>query len=108
VRAGTNLYRHPPEVVTQALELADNGWTPVQIMRILKGRGIIVSASTIARWLRPEKAEQDRIRNRECSRRKRAEERASRPPDPYAGMTGLARKIAMLEDRVAELEERLR
>lgn len=100
----TNPRRHPPEIVTEALSLHDIGWTPAQIKKILNGRGITVSVSTICRWVDPDQAERDRTRNREAQRRKREELRAQRPRDPYAGMTGLSRKIAILEDRIAALE----
>ena len=98
-------WRHPPEVVGEAFELLDDGWTPTQVSRILAKRGTPVSASTIHRWKNPALAERGRVANRERSRRQRAEARERRPPDPYAGLTGLSRKVAMLEDRVARLEQ---
>lgn len=101
---GSNLYRHPPEVVTAALELADAGWTNPQIARILEGRGIRVSTSSIERWRNPKRCEADRAANRERAKRRSAELRAQRGPQKYPGLTGLALKLAKLEDRVAALE----
>jgi IS30 family transposase len=100
----SNPRRHPPEVVQQALELGDAGWTSTQVARILAGRGIVVSSSSVHRWLNPKALEKDRAATRERERRRREEARRLGPHDPYAGMTGLARKVAELEDRVAALE----
>lgn len=103
----TSPHRHPPDVVAQALELGDSGWTPPQISRILAGRGLSVSASSIRRWLDPRVLEAGRAANRERARRLREEERRNRPPNPYAGLTGLALKVAKLEDRIAAVERQI-
>lgn len=101
---GTNLYRHPPEVVMEAITLHDNGWKPTQIARILEKRGISVHTSTIGRWVHPETAEKDRVHGRDRLQRKRDEEKANRLPDRFGGMTGLSRKCAELEERIVTLE----
>src|SRR4051812_36271863 len=64
--------RHPMPVITEARRLAEGGWSPREVVRLLEQRGIVVSERSVARWADETIAERDR---REClarSRRKAA------------------------------------
>jgi hypothetical protein len=100
----THATKKAPEIVAQAFELADANWTPAQIVKILAGRGHSVSVATVCRWLDPKQAEKDRVLNRRIAARRRDELRAQRSDDPYPGLTGLSRKVRLLEDRIERLE----
>ncbi len=101
---GTNFKRYPPETVMEAITLHDGGWKPMQIVRILAKRGEDVHVSTVCRWVNHERAEQDRARNRDSARLRRAELKKQKPADPFPGMVGVSRRIALLEQRVVALE----
>jgi len=91
----------------EVIDLHDNGWKPMQIVRILDKRGVKVHVATIGRWVHPERAERNRVQNRRSSKRHRDEVAAARPSDPFAGMTGLSRKYAELEARLEVVEQAL-
>jgi hypothetical protein len=61
--------RHPMTVVTKARHLAEGGWRPFEIVRLLAEDGIHVHASSVQMWVDPTVAEKRRRRGIERRRR---------------------------------------
>lgn len=87
--------RHPMTVVTRARQLAEAGWKPAEIRRLLERDGTTVSLATVSRWVNPDAHR----RWSEQAQRWNARRAASR-----GAAGGAARRNARPEFKLARLQ----
>lgn len=79
ISPATTVRRHDSTTIGEARRLAElGGWSAYKIAKILTGRGIPVSESTVRRWIDERASELDRGRGRARMRRQRVAERAGK------------------------------